>query len=201
MSWMPFENIDASSDQVKSFAESLLALQAFKDAFASATPDAATLDQLTADLDRWTNILTPLARPERDRLVGRIPSLPARGHAVIPPYVVTLASPDQVEAEVTFGAAFMGGGGAAHGGMIMTVFDEIMGIQASLRDRTLARTAYLKVDFRATVPVDAPVRIKTWFERVDGRKRFLLGEMWNGDVLCAEANALFVELPDAAFLA
>lgn len=201
MSWMPFQNTDATPEQVASFAEALVALRAFKDAFAEAAPDAATLDQLTSDLNHWTDILTPMAQPEVGRLAGRMPSLPARGHAGMPPFVLDLSDPERIAAEVTFGSSYLGGGGAAHGGMLMTVFDEIMGVQATMRERSLSRTAYLKVDFRAMVPIGTPVRVMTWFERVEGRKRFLRGEMWNGDVLCAEANALFVELSGAAFLA
>lgn len=194
MSWMPFENTDVSAEQVQSYGEALKALHSFKNAFAEAAPDAKTLDQLTSELHRWTNVLTPMAKPELGRLSGRVPSLPARGHAGMPPFVLDLSDPERVEAQVSFGSYFLGGGGAAHGGTIMTIFDEIMGVQASSGERGIARTAYLKVDFRSTVPLDTPVRVTSWFEQEDGRKRFLRAEMWNGDTLCAEADALFVEL-------
>lgn len=199
MTWKSFTNTEVSTEQVQSFGEALKALHAFKNAFAEAVPDAKTLDQLTTDLHEWTNILTPMAKPELGRLSGRVPSLPARGHAGLPPFVLDLSDPDRIEAEVTFGSYFLGGGGAAHGGTIMTIFDEIMGVQATMRDRNIARTAYLKVDFRATVPLDTAVRVKVWFEGEDGRKRYLRAEMWNGDVLCAEANALFIELRDSFY--
>ncbi|WP_396049034.1 hypothetical protein [Aeromicrobium sp. UC242_57] len=74
------------------------------------------------------------------------------------------------------------------------MLDEIMGMQATITDQKLARTAYLKVDFRSPVPIDVPVQVTSWREGRDGRKHFVRAEMWAGETLCAEGDALFVEL-------
>lgn len=198
MSFTAFTNTEATPEQISSYSAALEALHAFKDAFSEAAPDTETLDRLAADLRGWTEALRPSAQPEEaSRLSGRIPSLPARGHAALPPFVVDFADPERVEARVTFSSYFLGAGGAAHGGTIMTVLDEILGIQATVGGRSMTRTAYLKVDFRSIVPINTPVRINTWTVRVEGRKRFLRGELWDGETLCAEADALFVQLREA----
>lgn len=198
MSFTAFTNTEATPEQISSYAAALEALHAFKDAFSEAAPDPETLDRLAADLRGWTEALRPSAQQEEaSRLSGRTPVLPARGHAALPPFVVDFADPERVEARVTFGSYFLGAGGAAHGGTIMTVLDEILGIQATVGGRSMTRTAYLKVDFRSVVPINTPVRINTWTVRVEGRKRFLRGELWAGDTLCAEADALFVQLREA----
>lgn len=201
MTWGAFHNKDVSAEQVDAYAAALTALHAFKDAFAEAVPDASTMDELTADLDRWTKALTPFAQSEPNRLVGRVPSLPARGHAAIPPFTIDVSDPERFVATLAFGSYFLGGGGAAHGGTIMTVLDEVMGVLATSGDRGLARTAYLTVNFRAMVPIGMPVRVDVWADREEGRKRFLKAELWNGETLCAEADALFVSVSAAAFSA
>lgn len=196
MSWSTFRNLDASPEQIASYASALDALHAFHDALSSAAPDAATLDRLAADLQQWTKELAPQARPELERLAGRLPSLPVRGHPAIPPVLIETADAERVEGTVTFGAFFLGGGGAAHGGTIMTVFDEVLGVLAVAQTHQGARTAYLKTDFRSLVPLDTPLRVSAWIDRTEGRKHFVRGEMRDGDTLCAEADALFLEVRD-----
>lgn len=36
--------------------------------------------------------------------------------------------------------------------------------------------------------------MRAWVDRVEGRKRFIRGDMWVGETLCAEVDSLFVEL-------
>lgn len=196
MSWSTFRNLEAGPEQVASYAAALDALHAFHDALSVAAPDASTLDRLAGDLRRWTDELAPDARPELERLAGRLPSLPVRGHPAIPPVTIDVADADRVEGTVTFGAFFLGGGGAVHGGTILTVFDEVLGLLAVARTRRGARTAYLRTDFRSLVPLDTPVRVAAWIDRSEGRKHVVRGEMRVGETLCAEADALFVEVRD-----
>ncbi|MCW2770162.1 MAG: thioesterase [Aeromicrobium sp.] len=195
MSWSTFTS-SASPEQVRAYGSALDALHAFHDALASAAPRPELLDRLAEDLRGWTDTLAPMAVPELDRLAGRSLSLPVRGHPAIPPVTVDSLDGGKFEGTVTFGAFFLGGGGSAHGGTILTIFDEVLGVLAVTQSRAATRTAYLKADFRATVPVDVPVRVVASVERAEGRKRFLRGEMWVGETLCAEADALFVVVRD-----
>jgi acyl-coenzyme A thioesterase PaaI-like protein len=187
-----FYNTAVSAEQVRAYSSALDAVRAFHEALAKSAPDAETLDRLTADLRGWTDALTPWERPEEARLAGRISSLPVRGQLALPPFVVESADDHEITGTVTFGAFFLGRGAAAHGGAILNVFDEVMGMHSVAGGRTPGRTAYLKTDFRAIVPIETPIRLRAWFDREDGRKRFMRGEMWSGDTLCAEADALFV---------
>ncbi len=196
MSWSTFDNLGAGPEQVEAYGAALDALHAFHDALASAAPEPEILDQLAGDLRRWKEVLSPIAVPELERLSGRIQSLPVRGHAGIPPFVVDTSNAQRVEGTVTFGPYFLGGGAAAHGGMIMLMFDEVLGIHSCADGRRAARTAYMKTDFSSIVPIDVPIRLRAWFEREEGRKRYLRGDMWAGDTLCAEVEALFIELRD-----
>jgi acyl-coenzyme A thioesterase PaaI-like protein len=58
----------------------------------------------------------------------------------------------------------------------------------------VARTAYLTVNFRQVVPVGVSMRFEASVDRVDGRKRFVTGRLYDGETLLADGEALFVEL-------
>lgn len=194
MAGAAFLATDAAPEVVAAYSRALDAVHAFHHALAKAVPEPETLDQLADDLHSWADRLAPFAVPETSRLSGRLPALPVRGHLAFPPFIVESADDVEVVGTVTFGAFFLGAGGAAHGGAILNVLDEVLGVQASAGGRRPARTAYLKTDFRSIVPVETPLRVRAWIDREDGRKRYLRGEIWAGDTLCAEAEALFVEL-------
>jgi acyl-coenzyme A thioesterase PaaI-like protein len=53
-------------------------------------------------------------------------------------------------------------------------------------------TVALEVRFRAGAPLDTPLRVTARCDRVDGRKRFSSGELWDGATLVAEATAVYV---------
>jgi acyl-coenzyme A thioesterase PaaI-like protein len=88
----------------------------------------------------------------------------------------------------------MGGGMAVHGGVVSLVFDEVLGILASVQAEAITRTAYLHTDYRALTPIDVELDVVARIERVDGRKILVRGEVRHGDVVCAEADALFLRL-------
>lgn len=111
---------------------------------------------------------------------------------MLPAYVVHELTDDAVAARVVFGRYYLGGGEAVHGGAIPLVFDELLGALANHGDRMPARTAYLTVNFRAVTPLEKPLTVTGRVERVDGRKAYLVGELRDGEVLCADAEALFV---------
>ena len=169
-------------------------LRAMHDALASSRFDRATVDALAADVRAWRERLEPLVGEELEQANGRIPQLPVRGHAMLPEFVIGSAGDGRVDGTVTFGRWFMGGGMAVHGGAVSLVFDEVLGILASVAARTITRTAYLHTDYRALTPIDAELAVSAWIDRVEGRKIFVKGQMRHGDVVCAEADALFLQL-------
>jgi acyl-coenzyme A thioesterase PaaI-like protein len=166
----------------------------FLDALAAAAPDQATVESLTADLAGWTDKLVPHAVVERDRVFGRRTDLAGRGQTMSPKLVVTASTADTVDATVRFGDYFLGGNGAVHGGAIPLLFDEVLGRLANSSGRPAQRTAYLHTDFRSVTPVGKDLTVKAWVESEEGRKRFLRATLHDGDILCAEAEGLFVAL-------
>jgi acyl-coenzyme A thioesterase PaaI-like protein len=111
-----------------------------------------------------------------------------------PQFFPTVSDTEHVEGHVTFGRFYLGGNGAAHGGTIPLLFDEVLGRLANTGDRAKSRTAYLNVDYRAITPIGVELEVRARFELEEGRKRFLSGEIVNGATICAEAHGLFVAL-------
>jgi len=170
------------------------ALSGFLDDLAEALPDIALLEALTQDLESWSGKLQPLAVPERERVFGRRTDLHGRGQSMSPTIVITASSADSVAGTVRFGPYFLGGNGAAHGGTIPLMFDEVLGRLANAGGRPPQRTAYLHTDFRSITPIGPKLDLRAWLVSEEGRKRILRATLHHGDVLCAEAEGLFVAL-------
>ncbi|MFT4124611.1 MAG: PaaI family thioesterase [Gordonia sp. (in: high G+C Gram-positive bacteria)] len=133
-------------------------------------------------VDEWTS-------PSGTRI-----DLPARGNITLPPYVVEQASADGVIVTVTFRPFHLGGNKAAHGGHVAVAFDDLGGMAAALKVSGITRTAYLTVTYRSLTPLTVPLQMHAWVETRDGRKCFVRGTLHDGDRLCAEMDALFIQL-------
>ena len=194
MSWESYFSADLDPDDAAAWGRLVDELRGMHDALASAGLDREAVDALAADARGWRERLEPLAGSELEQVNGRVPSLPVRGHAMLPALQITSAGGGKVDGTVTFGRWFMGGGMAVHGGAVSLLFDEVLGILASIQARSITRTAYLRTDYRALTPIDAELAVSAWIERVEGRKIFVRGELRRGDVVCAQAEALFLRL-------
>ncbi|KAK1825814.1 Verlamelin biosynthesis protein B [Podospora conica] len=113
-----------------------------------------------------------------------------------------------VSALLTLGPLLNGWRGVCHGGIIMTVLDEVLGqIPALNRERgavpdLTTLTAYLNTRFEAPVRTDeAPggktVLVRARLTRHEGRKMWIEGEMEDeGGRVLARAEALFVQIKE-----
>ncbi|WP_313408052.1 PaaI family thioesterase [Aeromicrobium sp.] len=194
MSWEEMFKGDFAADDVRAYGELVETLHAVQDALASLRMDRDAIDGLTADLAKWRDRLEESTTDETHQVNGRVAELPVRGHAMLPELLVTSRTRDRVEGTVRFGRWFMGGGMAVHGGVVSLLFDEVLGILASLAAGGITRTAYLHTDYRALTPIDTELEAVAWIDRVEGRKWFVRGEIRHGDTVCAEGEGLFLRL-------
>jgi len=171
-------------------------LRVFLDNVASLPNDAALVTALTEKLEGWNRTLAASQVRESEQVFGRLSRVAGRGQTMSPRIHIHEADANSARGTVRFGRYFLGRNGAAHGGAIPLVFDEVMGRLANTAGRPVSRTAYLKTDYRSITPIDVDLSITAWFEREEGRKRVLRAELRNGGVLCAEAEGLFVALRD-----
>ena len=83
--------------------------------------------------------------------------------------------------------------GAAHGGMIGLLLDEVMA--RSFTDREIyAVTAKMEVNYKLPTPVEEELTIKAWGEKQEGRKYTVRGAIYLPDgQVCADATALMIK--------
>ncbi|MER6969776.1 hotdog domain-containing protein [Nocardioides sp. NPDC000445] len=170
------------------------AVRGFLDYLAGSLPDQERIVALTRQVEEWSARLRQHQVPEARQAFGHRVDLDGRGQVMAPAFVLTSRGQDSVEGTVTFGRYFLGGHGAVHGGAVALLFDEVLGRLSDTCGRPPGRTAGLTVNFRAVTQVDKSLTVRARFEEESGRKRYLVGEIWDGDVLCADARALFLGL-------
>jgi acyl-coenzyme A thioesterase PaaI-like protein len=190
--WVSLRPEDRGGDE---YAALLAAQRIAQARLAGSAPPPEVLKELTARLEEIATLLEPHRVGEHERFDGMRVDLPGRGHPLLPAYVYDEQSPTRLTGRVTFTRFHLGGNGAVHGGVAPLLFDDVLGHLANLRRAGVARTAYLKVDYRAVTPIDVELRFEATIDREQGRKRFVTGRLYRPDgVLVAEADALFVQL-------
>lgn len=169
-------------------------LRVFLDQLAGAGLDETTAKALDQDLRDWTARLAPLRLEEAAQMFGRVQDAPGRGQVMSPAFTIVEQDATSLRARVTFNRYFLGGNNAAHGGAIALMFDEVLGGPANADVNTMARTAYLHVNYRSITPIGTELEVTARIVSIDGRKRIVRGELKDGDRLCADAEGLFLEL-------
>jgi acyl-coenzyme A thioesterase PaaI-like protein len=120
-----------------------------------------------------------------------------RANPLAPPIQLRLEG-DRMVGTATFGAAYEGPPGCVHGGFIAAAFDEVLGSTQSLSGSP-GMTGRLTVHYRSPTPLHVELRFEGRLESVSGRKILTKGELRAGDVLCAEAEGLFISIDFAKF--
>lgn len=96
-----------------------------------------------------------------------------------------------------FSLAFQGPPGSVHGGYVAAAFDDFLG-QVMLSAPVTGPTAALTVWLRRGTPIERDLRIEAWVDRIEGRKVWTRGAIYDGDILTAEGEALFIGSRQAA---
>ncbi len=105
-----------------------------------------------------------------------------------------------VHAEVTFGSAYEGPPGCVHGGYVAGAFDEVLGATQTLTGRP-GMTGTLTVKYRNPTPLHREVRFVGELVKIEGRRIHTQGRLYFNDVLCAEAEGIFVSIDVGKFVA
>jgi hypothetical protein len=174
------------------FAALVDAIRTVQDAVSGAArlPDHIATEA-TAALAGVRDLLTPFQGGPLEGVAGTRLDLPGRGHPFLLPFVVEAWSDDRAAGRVTFTRLHDSGAGASHGGAPPLLFVEVLG-RLSNTNRPVARTAYVTTNFRQVTPIGRELRLDASVDRIEGRKRYVSGRLRDGDVLIADAEALFV---------
>lgn len=93
-----------------------------------------------------------------------------------------------------------GAPGLAHGGLLTTAMDEVLGSLNWLLGKP-AVTAHLECDFRRPVPVGTQLAMRARVDGALGRRVYMSGEALIGERVAVSARAVFVQVPIEHFLA
>ena len=96
-----------------------------------------------------------------------------------------------LEVRATFGLLHEGPPASVHGGFVALAFDDALGMTNVLSGHG-GFTGRLTVRYRSRTPLHAELVLRAWVDRHEGRRTVTRAELWHGDVLCAEAEGLFV---------
>jgi acyl-coenzyme A thioesterase PaaI-like protein len=176
------------------FARFVDLFRTLQDKVIVSSPPEALWDEAATQVQSVIDLLEPWAMPERQRPAGTRLDLPGRGNPMLVPFLWDEITDDHVRGRATFRQFHLGGNSAAHGGTIPLLFDEVLGRAANTGVPKVARTAYLKVNYRNIAPLDVELQVDGTIDRVEGRKRWASARLRDGDTLIADAEGLFVEL-------
>ena len=96
-----------------------------------------------------------------------------------------------VHGTVTFGNAYEGAPGCVHGGWVAAVFDEALGM-ACIFSGGPAMTGEITIRYLKPTPTRTPLRIEARFDRQEGRKIYITGELWAGEQMIATSRGVFI---------
>lgn len=106
----------------------------------------------------------------------------------------------RIVGRVVFGAAYEGPPGHVHGGFVAAAFDEVLGFAQSLTGNP-GMTGGLTIRYRRPTPLRTELTFDAGVDRVEGRKIHTSGRLLAGDVVTAEAEAVFVSVDPERFAA
>ncbi|WP_406266787.1 PaaI family thioesterase [Nocardia sp. NBC_00881] len=157
-------------------------------------PDEVLGDAL-AQARALIGLLEPYRAPELQGPAGRVVELPGRGSLLLLPWQVVEAGPEGIRMTGEFRRFHLGGNGAAHGGVLPLLFDDLLGMIVHYAGRPISRTAYLHVNYRKITPLETPLTVRGRVDRIEGRKTFITAELLDeqGDLL-ADCEGLMVQL-------
>jgi acyl-coenzyme A thioesterase PaaI-like protein len=166
----PADMLERASEQMEAFAETL-----------AGYPYGRT----------YQGYAEPANAPKPEEFFDHSP-LSGRANPIAPFMTIEVVD-GVVHGTVTFGAAYEGPPGCVHGGFVAAAHDEILGM-ANATNGQPGMTGTLTVVYRKPTPLRTELRLEARLERVEGRKQWCTSKLWAGDVLCNEAEGIFVTI-------
>jgi acyl-coenzyme A thioesterase PaaI-like protein len=185
---------DVDPELREAFQDLAASVRRLQNAMSAARPTVSMTHRATDAVLAAIEILEPFAVDEPAQLAGRLDDVAGRAQTLVPPVHLDVQGPDGLQGRVTFTRFHLGGGGAAHGGTLPLVFDEVLGRLAGAEGRGPSRTAFLHVNYRAITPLDVELQLRARVSGIEGRKIWVVGTLHDSDRLLCDAEALFVIL-------
>jgi acyl-coenzyme A thioesterase PaaI-like protein len=103
-------------------------------------------------------------------------------------------SAEGVEGQISLGEHYQGPPGRVHGGVIAWILDALLSraMHAALK---IGVTGTLSIRYMASTPIDTELRCTAKIVRMEGRKMFIEGAIFNGEQQTVQAEGIFLQ-PD-----
>lgn len=170
------------------------AMRRLQDLAVSVAPPYDVIREAADRAEALAELLGPHQVPEGHSPANRSVGLPGRGSLLMLPWTITGYGPERITAAGVFRLYHRGGNGAAHGGTLPLLFDDMFGMMVHAAGRPISRTAYLHINYRNVTPLETELTVEVAVDRVEGRKTFVTGRLLHGETLLADAEALMVQL-------
>lgn len=130
-----------------------------------------------------------LAEPQR--AMGINPAF-GRCNPLAPEVEFEIHEDASITGTALFGLQHVGPPQRAHGGMIASVFDQLLGL-AAIAGGSPGYTVSMTVRYLRATAIERPVRFEVQFEKAEGRASHATAKMFDDDgCVTAEAEAVFV---------
>ena len=174
--------------RVRELVEAVVLTDASAGARAEAAAEIASIaDRLRAE--RRADALLLVRHPD-----GRVESLAQAGSGRLNPQAPPMEFVEfgeEVVARCTLTAAHGGSPSRAHGSVVATLLDEVLG-RAVLEAGASGLTVSLQVSYRSATPCGVPLEIRGRLTGREDRKSFVSGEVLADGVVTAVGEAVFV---------
>ena len=98
---------------------------------------------------------------------------------------------DRMRGRLILGAPYAGPPGTVHGGVVALIFDELLGC-VNVSQGYGAYTGTLTVRYERMTPIEAPLALESWIDRVERRKIYTHGTISHEGVVTARAEGIFI---------
>lgn len=195
MTTLPATELPPNTAPVRdAYGDYVAALRRVQEAAVSLDIGSPDIERATVHVHALAEWLEQLPGYQGDYVGTRQMALSSSQGPFSVPWTLHEARADYSAGTVRFSRFHHGRGGVAHGGATALLFDEVLGRMSNFPGQPPSRTAYLVVNYRAVAPIEKDLRVEAAIDRVEGRKKFSTGRLYDGDTLVADAQALFVVL-------
>ena len=118
--------------------------------------------------------------------------LDGKSNPIAAPVIVWVEG-DKAYGRVTMGWQYEGPPNSLHGGFVAALFDQFLGIAQKIAGQP-GFTGTLTIKYLKPTPIDTELRLEGRVDRIEGRKKFMVGEMWAGDVKTAICDGVFISV-------
>lgn len=177
------------------FGRFVEAMRRLQDLAVSTNVPDDVLAEIVVKAEELGDRLAPFEVPEGRSPAGSNIHLPGRGSLLMLPWMVEKFDNGVVRSTGMFRRYHLGGNGAAHGGTLPLLFDDIFGMVVHAGGRPMSRTGYLHINYRAITPLNTELVIEGKVDRFEGRKTFVSARLTDLDgKLLADGEALMIAL-------